>query len=162
MSKSYLLNIFIPSPVILTELSLSARNHYQVRSPSPGASISHTNPMRQFARIFLILLTVGLLDWRTLYAIQYNIIQYDTAQHNTTQHKTIQYSALYNMFSFFLSWVKNCSKNRKMCAQVDSRIYGRWRLRVMGSLPSIFEAISGWLSKVRHWYDMCNENIETK
>ena len=37
-----------------------------------------------FARIFLFLETVGLLDWRALYALQYNIIQYDTAQHNTT------------------------------------------------------------------------------
>ena len=45
-----------------------------------------------FARIFLFLETVGLLDWYALYAIRYNII--NTTQHNTTQHKAIQYSAL--------------------------------------------------------------------
>ena len=81
--------------------------------------------MRQltFVRIFLFLETVGLLDWRALYAIQYNIIQYDT-----TQHKTIQYSALYNVLSleFELAWGENCSKDRKIHAKVDSRIYGRW------------------------------------
>ena len=43
-----------------------------------------------FARIFLFLETVGLLDWRALYAIQYNIIQYDTAKHNLTQNNTIK------------------------------------------------------------------------
>ena len=43
-----------------------------------------------FARIFLFLETVALLDWRALYAIQYNIIQYDTAQHNLTQNNTIK------------------------------------------------------------------------
>ena len=77
-----------------------------------------------FARIFLFLETVGLLDWRTPYAIQYNIIQYDTAQHNS-----IQYSALYYMLSleFKLAWGENCSKNRKIGAKVDSRIYGRWQ-----------------------------------
>ena len=48
-----------------------------------------------FARIFLFLETVGLLDWRALYAIQYNIIQYDTAQHNSTQNNTIQCSTQY-------------------------------------------------------------------
>ena len=32
-----------------------------------------------FARISLFLETVGLLDWRALYAKQYNVIQYDTA-----------------------------------------------------------------------------------
>ena len=37
-----------------------------------------------FARIFLFLETVGLLDGRALYAKQYNTMQYDTAQHNLT------------------------------------------------------------------------------
>ena len=32
-----------------------------------------------------------------------------------------------------LAWGENCSKNRKIRAKVDSRIYGRWRLHVMGS-----------------------------
>ena len=48
-----------------------------------------------FARIFLFLETVGLLDWRALYAKQYNIIQYNTAQHNSTQQNTIQCTILY-------------------------------------------------------------------
>ena len=39
-----------------------------------------------FARIFLFLETAGLLDSRTLYAIQYNIMEYNTAHHNSTQH----------------------------------------------------------------------------
>ena len=60
------------------------------RNPSPGASYETT-----FARIFLFLETVGLLDWRALYAIQYNIIQYDTAQHNLTQNNTIQCTIQY-------------------------------------------------------------------
>ena len=34
---------------------------------------------------------------------------------------------------FKLAWGENCTKNRKIRAKVDSRIYGRWRLRVMGS-----------------------------
>ena len=32
-----------------------------------------------------------------------------------------------------LVWGEACSKNRKIRAKVDSRTYGRWRLRVMGS-----------------------------
>ena len=48
-----------------------------------------------FARIFLFLETVELLDWRALYAIQYNIIQYHTAQHNSTQNNTIQCTIQY-------------------------------------------------------------------
>ena len=48
-----------------------------------------------FARIFLFLETMGLLDWRALYAVQYNIIQYDTAQHNSTQNNTIQCTIQY-------------------------------------------------------------------
>ena len=51
-----------------------------------------------FAGIFLFLETVGLLDWRALYAIQYNIIQYDTAQHNSTQDNTIQCTIQYAFF----------------------------------------------------------------
>ena len=51
-----------------------------------------------FARIFLFLETVGLLDWRALDAIQYNIIQYDTAQHNSTQNNTIQCTMQYAFF----------------------------------------------------------------
>ena len=66
------------------------------RSPSPGASISHANPMKQALHVsFYFLETMGLLDSRTLYAIQYNIIQYDTAQHNSTQQNTIQCTILY-------------------------------------------------------------------
>ena len=82
--------------------------------------------MRQPLRVSF-LETVGLSDWRAQYAIQYN-----TTQHNTTQHKTIQYSALYNMISleFKLAWGENCSKNRKIRAKVDSRIYERWRLLI--------------------------------
>ena len=53
-----------------------------------------------FARIFLFLETVGLLDWRALYAIQYNIIQYDTAQHNSTQNNTIQCTIQYAFLGF--------------------------------------------------------------
>ena len=86
-----------------------------------------------FARIFLFLETVGLLDSRTIYATQYN--EYNTTQQNTTQQNTTQYNALYNMLSWKvkLAWGENCSRNTKICAKVDSRIYGRWRLRVMGS-----------------------------
>ena len=36
-------------------------------------------------------------------------------------------------WKFKLAWGENYSKNRKIRAKVDSRIYGRWRLRVMGS-----------------------------
>ena len=53
-----------------------------------------------FASIFLFLETVGLLDWRALYAIQYNIIQYDSAQHNSTQNNTIQCTIQYAFFGF--------------------------------------------------------------
>ena len=100
-----------------------------------------------FARIFLFLETVGLLDWRALYAIQYNIIQYDTAQHNSTQNNKIQYSALYKELSLELklAWGENRSKNRKIRAKVDSRIYGRWRLRVMGSCTCILKHVKAWL-----------------
>ena len=66
-----------------------------------------------FAPVFLFLETVGLLDWRALYAIQYNIIQYDTAQHNSTQNNTIQCTTL----EFKLAWGENCSKNRKIRAK---------------------------------------------
>ena len=55
------------------------------------ASISHTNPMIKSLALhvsFLFLETVGLLDSRALYTIEYNIEQYDTAQHNTI-HYTI-------------------------------------------------------------------------
>ena len=45
--------------------------------------------------LFLFLETVGLLDWRALYAIQYNIIQYHIAQHNSTQNDTIQCTIQY-------------------------------------------------------------------
>ena len=40
-----------------------------------------------------------------------------------------------NMLSreFELAWGEDCSKNKKIRAKVDSRIYGRWRLLVMGS-----------------------------
>ena len=34
---------------------------------------------------------------------------------------------------FELAWSEDCSKNKKIRAKVDSRIYGRWRLLVMGS-----------------------------
>ena len=34
---------------------------------------------------------------------------------------------------FRLAWSEDCSKKRKIRAKVDSRIYGRRRLRVMGS-----------------------------
>ena len=42
---------------------------------------------------------------------------------------------LYNILSleFKLACGENCSKNRKIRAKVDSRIYGRWRLQMMGS-----------------------------
>ena len=67
--------------------------------------------------------------------IQYNTIQYNTTQYNTTQHNTTQYNSLYNMLSweFKPAWSENCSKNRKIRAKVDSRIYGRWSPQVMGS-----------------------------
>ena len=34
---------------------------------------------------------------------------------------------------FELPWGKDCSKNKKIRAKVDSRIYGKWGLLVMGS-----------------------------
>jgi len=34
---------------------------------------------------------------------------------------------------FELAWGEDSSKNKKIRAKVDSRIYGRWRLLVMGS-----------------------------
>ena len=42
------------------------------------------------------------------------------------------YNSLYSMLSwkFKPAWSENCSKNRKIGAKVDSRIYGIWRLRV--------------------------------
>ena len=57
---------------------------------------------------------------------------------NITQLNTIHYNALYNMLSweFKLAWGENCSKNRTIRTNVDSSIYGRWRLWVMGSWPS--------------------------
>ena len=90
-----------------------------------------------FARIFLILETVGLLDSR--HYVPYSAIYYNTTQHNTTQHNTIHYNALCNMlfWEFKLAWGEDCSKNRKIRAKVDSWMYGRWRLRVMGSCSCI-------------------------
>ena len=43
------------------------------------------------------------------------------------QHSTTQCNTLYNMlsFKFKLAWGENCSKNRKICAKVDSRINAR-------------------------------------
>ena len=40
---------------------------------------------------------------------------------------------------FKLAWSENCSKNRKIRAKVDSRIYGRWRLRftALSDCPAI-------------------------
>ena len=47
---------------------------------------------------------------------------------------TIQCTVQYAFLEFKLVWSENCSKNRKIPAKVDSRIYGRWRHRVMDSL----------------------------
>ena len=46
-----------------------------------------------FARISLVLETAGLIDSRTLYVKQYNIIQHNTTQNNTIRC-TIQYAFL--------------------------------------------------------------------
>ena len=54
-----------------------------------------------FARIFLFLETVGLLDGRALYAKQYNTMQYDTAQHNLTQNNTIKCTIQYAFRTVF-------------------------------------------------------------
>ena len=62
--------------------------------PSPIQTLCETT----FARIFLLLEPVGLLDWRALYATRYNIIQYDTAQHSSTQNNTIQCTIQYAFF----------------------------------------------------------------
>ena len=40
---------------------------------------------------------------------------------------------------FKLAWGENCSKNRKIRAKVDSRIYGRWRLLLMGWAPGRYK-----------------------
>ena len=68
-----------------------------------------------FACIFLFLETAGLLDSRSLYAIQYNIIQHHTTQHNTIQTlqcNTIQYITIHNILSweFKLAWGEKCSR----------------------------------------------------
>ena len=57
-------------------------------------------------------------------------LQQDLTQHNAV----IQFNTPYKMLSckFKFAWGEECSKNRKIRAKVDSRIYGRWRPQVMG------------------------------
>ena len=66
-----------------------------------------------------------------------------TVQYNTTQHNAMHYTIIMLSWELKLAWGENCSKNRKICAKVDSRIYGRWRLRVMGSWKCLFSKGSG-------------------
>ena len=52
-------------------------------------------------------------------------------------------------WEFKLSWGENCSKNRKIRAKVDSRINGRWRLRLMGSFIMNFLVLDKTLEPYR-------------
>ena len=71
------------------------------RSPSPGASISHTNPKRQPLRVSFYFRNYGAFRFaRTLcHTEQYNTIQHSTTQLNTTQHNTIQCTIQLLVFS---------------------------------------------------------------
>ena len=67
------------------------------RNPSPRASISHTNPVRQALLVSFHFQKLGALRLAhticyTVQYCQYNIVQHSTKQLNTTQHNTVHYT----------------------------------------------------------------------
>ena len=88
-----------------------------------------------------VLVTRFLTNQRAyFFKIHHSITPYHTIPYDTTPHHT-----LYNMLSweFKLACGEDCPKNRKIRAKGDSRIYGRWRLQVMGSWCRGFLSILG-------------------